>query len=98
MFAAIQNSHVPFLGEHRESSPAVNETVKKTTEKTNDKTNDKTTQDLLTRTRTELKQDISAMRFYIDSVRMEFDEWMVSTLDEISNSYLIFRSRTDTRT
>ncbi|CAI2304342.1 unnamed protein product [Caenorhabditis sp. 36 PRJEB53466] len=80
MFTALQNSHVPFFGEQQESrsvGPAANMTA------------DQATQDLLTRTRTELKEDIDSLRSYLDSVRMEFDEWMISNRHQEFKSMMI---------
>ncbi|EGT38511.1 hypothetical protein CAEBREN_01360 [Caenorhabditis brenneri] len=70
MFNAIQNTHVPFFT--RDAVSPVNP-VNETAETAN-----QTTQDLLTRTRNELKQDIDILQSRIAFIRSDFNDWVVS--------------------
>ncbi|EFP02850.1 hypothetical protein GCK72_002111 [Caenorhabditis remanei] len=72
MFDAIQNTHVPFFN-HETVSP-INETA------------NQTTQDLLTRTRDDLKEDIQILKSRITHIRSDFNAWMHS------NEHQEFRS------
>ena len=72
MFDAIQNTHVPFFN-HETVSPI-------------NKTANQTTQDLLTRTRDDLKEDIEILKSRITHIRSDFNAWMHS------NEHQEFRS------
>uniref|UniRef100_A0A1I7TKJ4 Secreted protein n=1 Tax=Caenorhabditis tropicalis TaxID=1561998 RepID=A0A1I7TKJ4_9PELO len=75
MFSAIQNTHVPFFTQ--ESIPVVNAT------------SNQTGQDLLTRTRNELKEDIGVLQSRISNIRSDFNEWVISNEHQDFKSMLI---------
>ncbi|CAP33363.1 Protein CBG14962 [Caenorhabditis briggsae] len=75
MFEAIQNTNVPFFSHEPISS--VNETA------------NQTTQDLLTRTRNELKEDIDILQSRISHIRSDINEWVISNEHQDLRSMLI---------
>uniref|UniRef100_A0A8R1ICI3 Uncharacterized protein n=2 Tax=Caenorhabditis japonica TaxID=281687 RepID=A0A8R1ICI3_CAEJA len=71
MISAVHNSNVPFFGENVSENKQQKETVVVGKPAGNEA-------GLIDRTRTELKEDIESLRLYLDNIRAEFDEWVIS--------------------